>query len=148
MKTLLLGTVLASLVLLASCSKSSSNGDGNNSEAPETLDGASLVGELYVDYQEGDGFELEAKDLTFSGNVVSFNTATYPGTDTLVWENVTGTYTFEKTGINTGKLSVESNPVSYKLDMTFTNNQVQSYGIMIESNTRLEFPAKGTFNKR
>lgn len=82
MKTLLLGTVLASLALLTSCSKSSSNGDGNNSEAPETLDGTSLVGELYVDYQEGDGFELEAKDLTFSGNVVSFNTATYPGTDT------------------------------------------------------------------
>ena len=63
MKTLLLGTVLASLALLTSCSKSSSNGDGNNSEAPETLDGTSLVGELYVDYQEGDGFELEAKIL-------------------------------------------------------------------------------------
>lgn len=148
MKTLLLGTVPASSASLTSRGKSSSNGDGNNSEAPETSDGTSSVGESYVDYQEGDGFESEAKDLTFSGNAVSFNTATYPGTDTLVWENVTGTYTFEKTGINTGKLSVESNPVSYKSNMTFTDNQVQSYGITIESNTRLEFPAKGTFNKR
>ena len=71
MKTLLLGTVLVSLALLTSCSKSSSNGDGNNSEAPLTLEGKTLTGGMYVDYQEGDGWELEAKDFVLDMETVS-----------------------------------------------------------------------------
>ena len=57
--------VISSLLVMTSCSKSSSNEDGNNTEAPITLEGKTLTGGMYVDYQEGDGWELEAKDFVF-----------------------------------------------------------------------------------
>ena len=72
MKTLLLGTVLASLALLTSCSNSSSNGDGSNSEAPLTLEGKTLTGGMYVDTLQIEsnwvGFHL---NLTFNGSNVA-----------------------------------------------------------------------------
>ena len=81
MKTLLLGTVLTSLALLTSCRKSSSNGDGNNSKAPLTLEGKTLTGGMYVDYQEGDGWELEARDFVFSTGTVTFCAVEYDAND-------------------------------------------------------------------
>lgn len=146
MKTLLLGTVLASLALLTSCSKSSSNGDGNNSEAPLTLDGKFLGGGKYVDYQEGDGFELEAKDFTFSSGVVTFGVVEYDQNDNETTRRITGNYVFEKTGEGTGKLEITAS-LGFKLNLVFSGDNVIAEGIMNEGYGK-DFPAKGSFNMR
>ena len=146
MKTLLLGTVLASLALLTSCSKSSSNGDGNNSEAPLTLDGKFLGGGMYVDYQDGDGFELEAKDFTFSSGVVTFGAVEYDQNDNETTRTVTGNYVFEKTGEGTGKLEITAS-LGFKLNLTFNGDIVIAEGTMNEGYGK-DFPAKGSFNMR
>lgn len=146
MKTLLLGTVLASLALLASCSKSSSNGDDNNSEAPLTLEGKTLTGGMYVDYQEGDGFELEAKDFVFGATTVTFGAVEYDVNDHETTRTITGNYVFEKTGTNVGTLQIESNWVGFNLNLTFNGSNVFAEGTMKENMGR-ELPAKGTFNK-
>ena len=146
MKTLLLGTVLASLTLLTSCSKSSSNGDGSNSEAPLTLEGKTLTGGMYVDYQEGDGWELEAKDFVFSTGTVTFSAVEYDANDHETTRTITGSYAFEKTGTNVGTLQIESNWVGFNLHLTFNGNSVSAEGTMKE-NMGKELPARGTFDK-
>ena len=147
MKTLLLGTVLASLALLTSCSNSSSNGDGSNSEAPLTLEGKTLTGGMYVDYQEGDGWELEAKDFVFSTGTVTFSAVEYDANDHETTRTITGSYAFEKTGTNVGTLQIESNWVGFHLNLTFNGSNVAAEGTMKE-NMGKELPAKGTFDKR
>ena len=147
MKTLLLGTVLASLALLTSCSNSSSNGDGSNSEAPLTLEGKTLTGGMYVDYQEGDGWELEAKDFVFSTGTVTFGAVEYDANDHETTRTITGNYVFEKTGTNVGTLQIESNWVGFHLNLTFNGSNVAAEGTMKE-NMGKELPAKGTFDKR
>ena len=143
MQTLLLGTVLASLTLLASCSKSSSNGDGNNSEAPLTLEGKTLTGGMYVDYQEGDGLELEAKDFIFSTGTVTFGAVEYDANDHETTRTVTGNYVFEKTGEGTGKLEITAS-LGFKLNLVFNGENVIAEGTMNERYGK-EFPAKGSF---
>ncbi len=146
MKTLLLGTVLASLTLLTSCSNSSSNGDGSNSEAPLTLEGKTLTGGMYVDYQEGDGWELEAKDFVFATGTVTFGAVEYDANDRETIRTITGSYVFEKTGTNVGTLQIESNWVGFNLNLTFNDSNVAAEGTMKE-NMGKELTAKGTFNK-
>ena len=147
MKTLLLGIVLASLALLTSCSKSLSNGDGNSSEAPLTLEGKTLMGSIYVDYQEGDGWELEEKDFVFSTGTVTFGAVEYDADDHETTRTITGSYVFEKTGTHTGTLQIESNWVGFHLNLTFNGSNVAAEGTMKE-NMGKELPSKGTFDKR
>lgn len=139
--------VIASLLVMTSCSNSSSNGDGNNSEAPLTLEGKTLTGGMYVDYQEGDGWELEAKDFVFSTGTVTFGAVEYDANDHETIRTITGSYVFEKTGTNTGTLQIESNWVGFNLNLTFNGSNVAAEGTMKE-NMGKELPAKGTLDKR
>lgn len=139
--------VISSLLVMTSCSNSSSNGDGNNSEAPLTLEGKTFTGGMYVDYQEGEGFELEAKDFVFSTGTVTFGAVEYDANDRETIRTITGSYVFEKTGTNVGTLQIESNWVGFNLHLTFNSNNVSAEGTMKE-NTGRELPAKGTFDKR
>lgn len=146
MKTALLGIVIVSLTLLASCSKSSSSDDNNGTEAPLTLEGKTLTGGMYVDYQEGDGFELEAKDFVFSTGTVTFGAVEYDVNDRETIKTITGSYVFEKTGTNVGTLQIESNWVGFKLNLTFNGKIVSADGTMKENMGR-ELPAEGTFER-
>lgn len=137
--------VISSLLVMTSCSNSSSNGDGNNSEAPLTLESKTLTGGMYVDYQEGDGFELEAKDFVFGAGTVTFSAVEYDANDHETTRAITGSYVFEKTGTNVGTLQIESNWVGFKLNLTFHGKIVTAGGTMKESMGR-ELPAKGTFD--
>ncbi|QHV65710.1 hypothetical protein DMI80_07315 [Akkermansia muciniphila] len=139
--------VISSLLIMTSCNKSSSNEDGNNSEAPLTLEGKTLTGGMYVDYQEGDGWELEAKDFVFSTRTVTFGAVEYDANDHETTRTITGSYVFEKTGTNVGTLQIESNWIGFHLNLTFNGGNVAAEGTMKE-NMGKELPAKGTFNKR
>ena len=139
--------VISSLLIMTSCNKSSSNEDGNNSEAPLTLEGKTLTGGMYVDYQEGDGWELEAKDFVFSTETVTFGAVEYDANDHETTRTITGSYVFEKTGTNVGILQIESNWVGFNLNLTFNGNNVAAEGTMKE-NMGKELPSKGTFDKR
>ncbi|MEI3558286.1 MAG: hypothetical protein V8Q21_03845 [Akkermansia muciniphila] len=138
--------VISSLLVMTSCSKSSSNGDENNSEAPLTLEGKTLTGGMYVDYQEGDGWELEAKDFVFATGTVTFGAVEYDTNDRETIRTITGSYVFEKTGTHTGTLQIESNWVGFHLNLTFNSNNVSAEGTMRENMGR-ELPTKGTFDK-
>ena len=139
--------VISSLLIMTSCNKSSSNEDGNNSEAPLTLEGKTLTGGMYVDYQEGDGWELEAKDFVFSTGTVTFGAVEYDADDHETTRTITGSYVFEKTGTHTGTLQIESNWVGFHLNLTFNGSNVAAEGTMKE-NMGKELPSKGTFDKR
>lgn len=136
--------VVASFALITSCSDSSSS--GSEAETPLTLDGKFLGGGMYVDYQEGDGFELEAKDFTFSGGVVTFGAVEYDQNDNERTRTVTGNYVFEKTGEGAGKLEIAAS-LSFKLNLVFNGDNVIAEGTMNEGFGK-DFPAKGSFNMR
>lgn len=102
---------------------------------------------MYVDYQEGDGWELEAKDFVFSVGTVTFGAVEYDANDHETIRTITGSYVFEKTGTNVGTLQIESNWVEFNLHLTFNSNNVSAEGTMKENMGR-ELPAKGTFDKR
>lgn len=138
---------LASFVLLASCSNSSSSDDNNGTEVPLTLESKTLTGGMYVDYQEGDGFELEAKDFVFSAGTVMFGAVEYDANDHETTSTITGSYVFDKTGTNVGTLQIESNWVGFKLNLVFNGKIVTAEGTMKENMGR-ELPAKGTFNMK
>ena len=102
---------------------------------------------MYVDYQEGDGFELEAKDFVFSAGTVMFGAVEYDANDHETTSTITGSYVFDKTGTNVGTLQIESNWVVFKLNLVFNGKIVTAEGTMKENMGR-ELPAKGTFNMK
>lgn len=136
---------IISLAFITSCQDSSSSNTDNLDEAPESLDGLTFQGEIYVDYQEGDGFELEAKDLVFANGTLTFAAIEYDINDNVVPKQVSGPYQYEKTGSQTGTLSTSTNPVSFNLNLQFSGNTVTATGIMTEIYGSAEYQAKGAF---
>lgn len=138
-------TAMASLCMMASCSKSSSGG-GQGEEAPDSLEGKTFSGIMYVDYKVGYGFEEEARNYVFQAERVDFEEIEYEdvnGPHTA--KPVTGKYIFEKTASRTGSLRMETDFVEYKLNLIFNGSHVTAEGTLREKMDVLNLPAKGTF---
>lgn len=103
---------------------------------------------MYVDYKEGEGFELEAKNLVFANGAVTFDAIEYDSNDNTTPRQVAGPYQYEKTGIQTGTLSTSTNPVSFNLNLIFSGNCVTASGTMSETYGSGDYPAKGAFTIR
>lgn len=146
MKQILKFIPIMSLALITSCQDSSSNNADNLDEAPESLDGLTFEGELYVDYREGEGFELEAKDLVFDNGTVTFAAIEYDQNDNIALRQVAGPYKYQKTGAQTGTLSTLTNPISFNLNLIFSGTSVTAEGTMAETYGSGDYQAKGAFN--
>lgn len=137
---------IISFALVTSCENSTSNDASDLKEAPESLDGLTFEGELHVDYREGEGYELEAKDLVFANGIVTFDTIEYDSNDNMVPRQVTGPYKYEKTGTQTGTLSTSTNPISFNLHLNFSGKIVTTTGTMTEIHGSSEYSSKGAFS--
>ncbi|WPX41360.1 hypothetical protein QET93_004485 [Akkermansia sp. N21116] len=148
MKQILKLLPFVTLALITSCENSTSSDSHNLAEAPESLDGLTFEGEMYVDYKEGEGFELEAKNFVFANGAVTFDAIEYDSNGNTTPRQVAGPYQYEKTGTQTGTLSTSTNPVSFNLNLIFSGNNVTASGTMSETYGSGYYPAKGAFTIR
>lgn len=139
--------VVSPLALMTSCGNSSSSENSHFGESPVSLDGKTLIGEMYVDYKTGDGFEVEAKNYVFNTANITFDEIFTDEEGKPYIHHETGTYVYTKTGASTATLQIDTRAVHYDLNLNFTASNVQVGGIMKEkaSFEQTPLPAKGIF---